>query len=112
MGSIPCIDGQVSLNFWVWLQGGDPYAVYEYLIRQPVPDDTCQVYEAKEAQCEPYGRCETCHPGKPPKWLPGICEPVCKYKRYSVRQYGHVHGGKDTDVTGRKVNSCPPIIVF
>lgn len=85
------------------MQGGNPYAVYEYLIKQPVPDDTCQTYEGVETKCEPYGRCETCHPGKPPKWLPGVCEPVVQYKRYSVRQYGHVHGGKDVDATGQKV---------
>lgn len=85
------------------MQGGNPYAVYEYLIKQPVPDDTCQSYEGVEATCEPYGRCETCKPGKPPMWLPGVCEPVVRYKRYSVRQYGHVHSGKDVDATGQKV---------
>ena len=48
------------------MQGGNPYAVYEYAAENGIPDETCQNYEAIDQECQPYGVCETCNPGTAP----------------------------------------------
>ena len=41
-------------------------------------------------------------------FLPGTCEPVVKYTRYGVKQYGHVHTGPDFDADGIRVIASLP----
>ena len=36
-------------------------------------------------------------------FLPGTCEPVKKYTKYGVRQFGHVHTGPDVDADSIRV---------
>ena len=42
--------------------------------------------------------CETCVPGEAPEpFTPGTCTPVVEYQRWTVKEYGYVAGGADTD---------------
>ena len=33
---------------------------YEYVFKNGVPDETCQLYEAKDGECNPMGICRNC----------------------------------------------------
>ncbi|QDZ23427.1 papain cysteine proteinase [Chloropicon primus] len=82
-------------------EGGDPYEAYESIAQYGIPDETCQNYEAVDGECHPYGICETCDPGAPPKpFLPGTCTPVKNYTSWTVDSYGHVLSGPNKDVKG------------
>ena len=82
-------------------EGGDPYEAYESIAEYGIPDETCQNYEAVDGECHPYGICETCDPGAPPKpFLPGTCTPVKNYTSWTIDSYGHVHTGPNKDVKG------------
>ena len=88
-------------------EGGDPAQVYEYISTHGIPDETCQAYEARDGKCKPFGVCEDCAPGQPPEpFLPGTCKPVKRYKRWTVSEYGHVHGGLDVDAVGWPVSNA------
>jgi len=65
--------------------GGNPGGVYRYAKNTGIPDETCQNYEAKNGQCEPLGRCETCDPKDG-------CSAISKFPNYKVSQYGGVKG--------------------
>ena len=88
-------------------EGGDPAQVYEYIAAHGIPDETCQAYEARDGKCKPMGICEDCAPGQPPQpFLPGTCKPVKRYKRWTLSEYGHVHGGLDVDAVGWPVSNA------
>ncbi|DBA03571.1 TPA: hypothetical protein N0F65_011472, partial [Lagenidium giganteum] len=72
-------------------QGGNPGFVYEYAHRHGIPDQTCQAYQAKNLACDHLAVCETCWPSKS-SFTPGVCEPIKKFKKYYVSEYGHVSG--------------------
>ena len=59
--------------------------VYEYAFNEGIPDQTCQVYEAKDKECNDMNRCMDCQPGEP-------CVAVKDYKRYKISEYGFVAG--------------------
>ena len=59
--------------------------VYEYAFNEGIPDQTCQVYEAKNKKCNDMNRCMDCQPGEP-------CVAVKDYKRYKINEYGEVSG--------------------
>ena len=59
--------------------------VYEYAFNEGIPDQTCQVYEAKNKKCNDMNRCMDCQPGEP-------CVAVKDYKRYKISEYGFVAG--------------------
>ena len=65
--------------------GGFHSGVYSYAHEQGIPDQTCQVYEARDKECNDLGRCMDCPPGEE-------CHPVKDYKRYKVGDYGSVSG--------------------
>lgn len=91
-------------------EGGNPGAVYEYLAKHGIPDETCQNYEAVDGECSPYGVCETCDPGVPPDpFIPGTCQPIVEYQRWTVKEYGHVHAGADVDAAGWPVSRADKI---
>jgi len=54
----------------MFVQGGNPYGVFEYAAKHGIPDETCQNYEADDFECKPFGVCETCSPGAPPLVCP------------------------------------------
>ena len=35
--------------------GGDPWAIHSHMVRSPLPDESCQPYEAKNGRCDPAG---------------------------------------------------------
>ena len=41
-------------------KGGDERDIYEYMSHTPVPDETCQPYEARNNTCTPYNTCRNC----------------------------------------------------
>ena len=59
--------------------------VFEYAYKQGIPDQTCQVYEAKDKECNDMNRCMDCEPDEP-------CVAVKEYKRYKISEYGFVAG--------------------
>ena len=65
--------------------GGSDDGVYKYAHEQGIPDQTCQVYEAKDKECNDMNRCMDCQPGEP-------CVAVKDYKRYKINEYGEVSG--------------------
>ena len=91
-------------------EGGDPGGVYYYVEKHGLPDETCQNYEAVDGKCKPFGVCENCAPGTPPEpFLPGTCTAVADYTKYSVSEYGHVHGGADRDAAGNFLHNADKI---
>lgn len=40
--------------------GGSHTGTYEYAFNNPVPFETCQVYEAVDNECSDMGKCKTC----------------------------------------------------
>ena len=91
-------------------EGGDPGGVYYYVEKHGLPDETCQNYEAVDGKCKPFGVCENCAPGTPPEpFLPGTCTAVAAYTKYSVSEFGHVHGGADRDAAGNFLHNADKI---
>ena len=89
---------------------GDPSSAYRYIAEHGIPDETCQNYEAVDGTCAPYGVCETCDPGAPPDpFLPGSCVPVKDYRRWTVSEYGRVHGGAGVDAVGWPLSNADKI---
>ena len=65
--------------------GGSDDGVYKYAHEQGIPDQTCQVYEAKDKECNDLNRCMDCPPDEE-------CHAVKDYKRYKINEYGEVSG--------------------
>ena len=59
--------------------------MFEYAYKQGIPDQTCQVYEAKDKECNDLNRCMDCPPDEE-------CHAVKDYKRYKINEYGEVSG--------------------
>eukprot|EP00808_Paulinella_micropora_P019130 g8094.t1 len=68
-------------------QGGNPAGVYRYAKIMGIPDETCQVYEAKNNDCRPLGICDTCS-----KNASIGCYPVDDHPTIKVSEYGSVKG--------------------
>lgn len=84
--------------------GGDPWDIHAYMAKNPLPDETCQPYEAKNGVCDASGTCRNCFhpsmigPDAPPevpqnvKFTSPGCFAVDPGPRYGVREYGGVKG--------------------
>ena len=47
--------------------GGDPWSIHSYMSKHPLPDESCQPYEAKNGMCNAEGQCRNCfHPTSAP----------------------------------------------
>ena len=81
--------------------GGNSDYVYEYAYKEGIPDQSCQVYEAKDNECIPMNRCRNCWPGQP-------CYAVEEYKRYKVGEYGVAKGVEEmkAEIFARGPLSC------
>ena len=71
------------------------------MARWPLPDESCQPYEAKNGVCDASGQCRNCfHPtmvddpsSHPPvQYTSPGCFSVESGPRYGVTEYGGVHG--------------------
>lgn len=90
----------VSSNGSYGCEGGDPVAIHDYMTKNPLPDETCQPYEAKNGVCNPSGQCRNCvplalvdDPNRPPVHFtsPG-CFSVNPGPRYGLREHASVSG--------------------
>jgi len=72
-------------------QGGDPSGVYDWAHTDGIPEDSCQTYMAMNGQCDALGTCQTCLPGANTTDA-GQCQPVTKFNRWKVSQYGTISG--------------------
>jgi len=82
--------------------GGDALPVYAYAYSTGIPDDTCDNYQAKNGNCNPFNTCGTC--------MPGSCYPLpaANYTHYKVSQYGRVSGVQNmmAEIFARGPISC------
>ena len=66
--------------------GGFHNGVFRHAHDKGIPDQTCQVYEAKNKECNDMNRCMDCPPDEEG------CHAIKDYKRYKVSEYGDVDG--------------------
>lgn len=77
--------------------GGEPSMIFQHMREQPVPDETCNPYVAKNQQCTPENICMNCFPDAA-EFLPnasvvgGSCFAVHHFVGYSVGDSGAVSG--------------------
>ena len=80
--------------------GGDPWDIHHHLSKHPLPDETCQPYEAKNGVCDASGECRNCLPmmmvDMPETPTVDYTSPGCfsveAGPRYGVAEYGGVAG--------------------
>ena len=72
--------------------GGDPTAAYAWMAKNGVTDETCQNYQAEDAVCDAFHRCQTCDPpfGGDSKGCYGVTPPARRV--YRVARHGVVSG--------------------
>ena len=81
-------------------QGGDAWAIHSHMVHSPLPDETCQPYEAKNGVCDPAGQCRNCfhpdtvaNPATPHvDYTSKGCFAVDPGVMYGVKEYGGVSG--------------------
>ncbi len=66
--------------------GGTAIGAYQYVAQNGIPDDTCQVYQAKDLPCSDEHRCVNCvgPPGE------SHCFPQKNYSVYYVDEYSYI----------------------
>ncbi|KAL9655121.1 hypothetical protein ABK040_008900 [Willaertia magna] len=67
--------------------GGDHYALYVYMNKFGVPDETCNNYRAIDQTCTAMNACYTCS-----TFGASNCYAITNYKRYKVGEYGILKG--------------------
>jgi len=75
--------------------GGDPMGVYQFGNTKGIPEDSCQVYVAKDAadpDCSAIEKCENCQGPPPAAGESGAsgCWSVTKFPKWKVSEYGSV----------------------
>merc|ERR1712070_198735 len=65
--------------------GGNHFLAYKSLTKQPVVDETCAPYQAKNIKCTAMSVCKTCE-------LHGGCSAVQNPKSYAISEFGAVIG--------------------
>ena len=64
-------------------EGGEDYLVYQYAEKKGIPDETCNLYDARTHSCKnPMHECKNCSPDQ--------CWAVKNYERLFVREHGLV----------------------
>eukprot|EP00483_Globobulimina_turgida_P012804 UN12828 len=74
--------------------GGSAPGVMRYIEQHGIPDETCQIYQAKNNPHRGNSAlniCETCVPGSS-STTPGVCSKVSNFTLYGLSQYGPVRG--------------------
>ena len=65
--------------------GGDPWMIHQYLMKNDVPDETCMPYQARNMQCNPSDQCRNCLPKHG-------CWPIDTWTGYGVSSFGNLSG--------------------
>ena len=73
--------------------GGTAIGAYQYVANNGIPDDTCQVYQAKDLSCSDEHRCVNCigPPGE------SHCFPQKNYSVYFVDEYSYIDEPSNTE---------------
>jgi len=97
----------ISCNGGGNCDGGNPGAAYEYIYHNGITDTTCAPYAAKNLQCNALAVCETCH-STDNSYTPGVCEPVKRYNKYGLSEYGSISGASNMkkEIYARGPISC------
>lgn len=69
--------------------GGDPLGVYQFMHEHGLPEETCQLYRARDDECTPLNICRNC---VPPAGNIEACSPVTDYPIHHVSEYGEIAG--------------------
>jgi len=87
--------------------GGSPLAAYEYIRREGIPDETCQPYEAYDAnECDPFNICRNCDYNlNNPKLY---CYAEKNFTKYFVDEFGPLSGEDNmmSEIYSRGPISC------
>lgn len=68
--------------------GGEPWMVFKLMAQHPIPDESCQPYEARNNQCSPANECRNCNSSLSGD---GACFSV-PFVGYKVKEYAQVKG--------------------
>jgi cathepsin X len=63
--------------------GGDHISVYQYAHDTGLVDETCNNYQAKDQDCNPFNTCGTCQPGN-------NCNSITNAHRFKISDYGSI----------------------
>ena len=67
--------------------GGDPWMIHQYLMKNDVPDETCMPYQARNMECNAMDQCRNCLSGHEPS-----CWSIDTWTGYGVSSYGNLSG--------------------
>lgn len=92
--------------------GGDAWMIHDYMAQQPISDETCQPYEARNRPegCTPANQCRNCAspPDDKPN-APGKCFEVPNWVGYRVSEHGHLPPG-DVFAMKKEIVARGPIV--
>ena len=74
--------------------GGSAVGAFHYVHQNGIPDDTCQVYQAKDLPCSDEHRCLNCQ-GPPGS---STCFPQRDYQTYWIDQYSYIQEANKDDL--------------
>lgn len=80
--------------------GGWHGRVYQYAAEKGIPDETCNLYQARDQVCNAKHQCYTC-------WPEVGCKPVRDYKRVVVTEHGRV--GPDAESIKAELYARGPV---
>ncbi|XP_024376810.1 uncharacterized protein [Physcomitrium patens] len=69
--------------------GGDPLGVFKFMHEHGLPEETCQLYRARDDECTPINVCRNC---VPPVGNIESCTAISDYPIHFVGEYGKVSG--------------------
>lgn len=98
--SVDCVTAGQSMG----CQGGDPTAVYAYMLDHGVSDETCAQYQAKNLPCNAYEQCTNCDYDLSSPLKKCYAQPT--YRNYTVTEHGLVNG---TDAMMAEIYARGPI---
>jgi len=67
--------------------GGETWETYQFILEHGIVDSSCNSYQARDLDCNPWSRCRTCAPPR--------CKPVQVYSRYRINGFDTVKGEKN-----------------